>query len=73
MVMDEMKLMMAGEPMMTLKGELSYDTENITVSELEGEKLDIMTATPEDMETVMEQIQETLGLLLQLIDFPLGA
>lgn len=39
MVMDEMKLMMAGEPMMTLKGELSYDTENITVSELEGEKL----------------------------------
>ena len=73
MVMDEMKLMMAGEPMMTLKGELSYDTENITVSELEGEKLDIMTATPEDMETVMEQIQEKLGLLLQLIDFPLGA
>ena len=73
MVMDEMKLMMAGEPMMTLKGELSYDTENITVSELEGEKLDIMTATPEDMETVMEQIQEKLGLLLQLIDFPQGA
>lgn len=73
MVMDEMKLMMAGEPMMTLKGDLSYDTENITVSELEGEKLDIMTATPEDMETVMEQIQEKLGLLLQLIDFPLGA
>ena len=73
MVMDEMKLMMAGEPMMTLKGELSYDTENITVSELEGEKLDIMTATPEDMETVMEQIQEKLGLLLQLIEFPLGA
>jgi len=73
MVVDEMKLMMAGEPMMTLKGDLSYDTENITVSELEGEKLDIMTATPEDMETVMEQIQEKLGLLLQLIDFPLGA
>ena len=73
MVMDEMKLIVAGEPMMTLKGEFKYDTENITVSELEGEKLDIMTATPEDMEKVMEQIQEKLGLLFQLIDFPLGA
>ena len=73
LVLDEMKLMMAEQSMMTLKGELSYDTEKVTVTELEGDKLDLMTATPQDMEKVMEQIQEKLGMLLQLIDNPFGA
>lgn len=72
MVLDEMKIVMDGDDLATLKGEMSYDTQNITVAPLEGTMLDLMTATQEDMDKIGQQIEDKLGIFLQLLDSPLG-
>lgn len=68
-VLDELKVMAQGEVQAELKGELKYSTEEVTVTPLEGAELDVFTATEEDMQGVMEQIMENIGVFMQFLDF----
>lgn len=67
-VLDKLKFSADGEVMAELKGEIKYSTEDVTVVPLEGTELDIFTATEEDMQGVLEQIMENIGVLMQFLD-----
>lgn len=72
-VLDNMKITSDGQVLAQFKGEMKYSTENVTVKTLEGTELDIFTATEEDMNNIMTQIQQNAGVLLQLIGMPSGS
>lgn len=72
MVFDEIKITMDKKVLVNFKGEFKYNTENVVVKPLEGTPMDIFTATENDMNNLMEQIQSNLGGLMNLIGLPLG-
>lgn len=69
---DEIRLTMNQKPMATFKAEYRYNTENVVVKPLEGTPMDLFTATEDDMNNLMMQIQENMGGLLNLLGVPLG-
>lgn len=72
MVFDEIKITMDKKVLVNFKGEFKYNTENVVVKPLEGTPMDIFTATENDLNNLMEQIQSNLGGLMNLIGLPLG-
>ena len=71
-VLDELKVLTMDELQAELKGELKYSTGAVTVAPLEGTEVDVFTATQEDMEKVMNQIMENIGVLMQFMGGGLG-
>lgn len=65
-VMDEMKLSLEDQVLAVIKGEWKYTSENVVAAELQGTPLDLFTATEEDMQKIMTQIQEKLGGIMSM-------
>lgn len=65
-LMDEMKLSLEDQVLAVIKGEWKYTSENVVATELEGTQLDLFTATEEDMQKIMTQVQEKLGGIMSM-------